>query len=108
MNSFSIQKPGEGEVTGPIDLDKTTTTLEPDGASGGGLYVPGKDRVVFRPPERKSLLGMSFLFICMCFFCFFNSRRPFFLGFYFSILELGLSCKCIYRIMSKVCFMFYV
>ncbi|XP_019200353.1 PREDICTED: pre-mRNA-splicing factor ATP-dependent RNA helicase DEAH7 isoform X1 [Ipomoea nil] len=56
-----MQKPVEGEVTGPIDLDKTTTTLEPDGASGGGLYIPGKDRVVFRPPERKSLLGLDVL-----------------------------------------------
>lgn len=38
-------------------MDKTTAMLEPENASGGGLYVPGKDRIVFRPPERKSLLG---------------------------------------------------
>lgn len=43
---------------GPIDLDKTTTTLEPDKTSSGGLFVPGKERVVFKPSERKSLLGM--------------------------------------------------
>lgn len=31
--------------------------LEPDETSVGGLQLPGKDRVVFRAPERKSLLG---------------------------------------------------
>ncbi|OVA17529.1 Helicase [Macleaya cordata] len=46
---------------GAIDLDKTTVTLEPDKVSNGGLFVPGKDRVVFRPPERKSLLGLDVL-----------------------------------------------
>ncbi|KAK2969278.1 hypothetical protein RJ640_030819, partial [Escallonia rubra] len=50
-----------GADYGPIDLDKTTVTLEPDRTSGGGLYVPGKDRLVFRPPERKSLLGLDVL-----------------------------------------------
>ncbi|XP_015894382.1 pre-mRNA-splicing factor ATP-dependent RNA helicase DEAH7 [Ziziphus jujuba] len=45
----------------PIDVDKTTAMLEPENASGGGLYVPGKDRIVFRPPERKSLLGLDVL-----------------------------------------------
>ncbi|XP_042519990.1 pre-mRNA-splicing factor ATP-dependent RNA helicase DEAH7 [Macadamia integrifolia] len=49
---------GEG---GPINLDQTTVTLEPDNISSGGLQVPGKDRVVFRPPERKSLLGLDVL-----------------------------------------------
>ncbi|KAK9267827.1 hypothetical protein L1049_010263 [Liquidambar formosana] len=44
-----------------IDLDKSTVTLEPEKSSGGGLYVPGKDRVVFRAPERKSLLGLDVL-----------------------------------------------
>jgi pre-mRNA-splicing factor ATP-dependent RNA helicase DHX38/PRP16 len=38
-------------------VDKITETLEPEKASSGGLYVPGKDRLVFRPPERKSVLG---------------------------------------------------
>lgn len=47
----------QGGNGGPIDLDKTTIMLEPEKTSGGGLMVPGKDRVVFRPPERKSLLG---------------------------------------------------
>ncbi|XP_043691345.1 pre-mRNA-splicing factor ATP-dependent RNA helicase DEAH7 [Telopea speciosissima] len=49
---------GEG---GPINLDQTTVTLEPDNISSGGLHVPGKDRVVFRPPDRKSLLGLDVL-----------------------------------------------
>lgn len=35
-----------------------TETLEPEKSSGGGLYVPGKDRVVYVAPERKSRLGM--------------------------------------------------
>ncbi|CAB4294557.1 unnamed protein product [Prunus armeniaca] len=47
----------------PIDLDKTTVTLEPEVNKAGGLFVPGKDRVVFRPPERKSLLGLDVLAI---------------------------------------------
>ncbi|ONI30062.1 hypothetical protein PRUPE_1G229100 [Prunus persica] len=47
----------------PIDLDKTTVTLEPEVDNAGGLFVPGKDRVVFRPPERKSLLGLDVLAI---------------------------------------------
>ncbi|KAL6969289.1 RNA helicase [Sarracenia purpurea var. burkii] len=50
-----------GGNCGPIDLDKTTTVLEPEKTSGGGLFVPGNDRVVFRPPERKSLLGLDLL-----------------------------------------------
>ncbi|KAL3533450.1 hypothetical protein ACH5RR_006971, partial [Cinchona calisaya] len=47
--------------TGSIDLDKTTAMLEPEKTTGGGLIVPGKDRVVFRAPERKSLLGLDVL-----------------------------------------------
>lgn len=39
-------------------MDKTTITLEPDKTSSGGLFVPGKERVVFKPSERKSLLGI--------------------------------------------------
>lgn len=47
----------------PIDIDKIKETLEPDNSGGGGLQLPGKDRVVFRPPERKSLLGLDALAI---------------------------------------------
>ncbi|KAL2519699.1 RNA helicase family protein [Abeliophyllum distichum] len=36
-------------------------TLESEETSSGGLFVPGKDRVVFRPSERKSLLGLDVL-----------------------------------------------
>ncbi|XP_010248953.1 PREDICTED: pre-mRNA-splicing factor ATP-dependent RNA helicase DEAH7 [Nelumbo nucifera] len=49
-----------GGEAGPIDLDQTTATLEPEKVTGG-LYVPGKDRVVFKPPERKSILGLDVL-----------------------------------------------
>nr|KYP58462.1 Pre-mRNA-splicing factor ATP-dependent RNA helicase PRP16 [Cajanus cajan] len=38
-------------------------TLEPEKPTGGGLYVPGKDRVVYVPPERKSRLGLDTLAI---------------------------------------------
>ncbi|XP_020227879.1 pre-mRNA-splicing factor ATP-dependent RNA helicase DEAH7-like [Cajanus cajan] len=48
---------------GAIDIDKTTMTLEPEKPTGGGLYVPGKDRVVYVPPERKSRLGLDTLAI---------------------------------------------
>lgn len=46
---------------GLIDLGKTTTMLEPDKSTAGGLQIPGKDRVVFRPSERRSLLGLDVL-----------------------------------------------
>uniref|UniRef100_A0A7N0VIE2 RNA helicase n=2 Tax=Kalanchoe fedtschenkoi TaxID=63787 RepID=A0A7N0VIE2_KALFE len=51
----------EGDYVGSIDLDKTTVTLEPEDAGTGGLIVPGKDRVVFRPSGKKSLLGLDVL-----------------------------------------------
>lgn len=46
-----------------VDINKTTTTLEPEKSTGGGLYVPGKDRVVYVAPERKSRLGLDTLAI---------------------------------------------
>lgn len=55
-----VQNQGNAEA---INLDKTTVTLEPEKSSGGGLFVPGKDRVVYRPPERKSLLGKIYITI---------------------------------------------
>ncbi|KAL6520539.1 hypothetical protein OROMI_032301 [Orobanche minor] len=45
---------------GPFDPDKRTDTLEPDDSGTGGLLVPAKDRVVFRP-QRKSVLGLDVL-----------------------------------------------
>lgn len=33
--------------------------LEPDKTIFSGLKVPGKDRVVFRPKEKRSLIGMK-------------------------------------------------
>lgn len=50
-----------GDDAGIIDVDKTMETLEPEKTSGGGLCVPRKDRMVFRAPERKSLLGLDVL-----------------------------------------------
>ncbi|GJR33804.1 hypothetical protein Tco_1209488 [Tanacetum coccineum] len=45
----------------PMDINKMTDTLEPEETGVGGLQLPGKDRVVFRPSERKSLLGLDVL-----------------------------------------------
>ncbi|GJV35191.1 hypothetical protein Tco_1407668 [Tanacetum coccineum] len=39
-----------------MDINKMTDTLEPEETGVGGLQLPGKDRVVLRPYERKSLL----------------------------------------------------
>ncbi|KAK7846353.1 pre-mrna-splicing factor atp-dependent rna helicase deah7 [Quercus suber] len=52
-----------GDDVGFIDVNKTMDTLEPEKASFGGLIVPGKDRLVYRAPERKSLLGLDVLAI---------------------------------------------
>ncbi|CAH9108210.1 unnamed protein product [Cuscuta epithymum] len=54
-------EPGERENIEPVKMDATITTLEPDCGGGGGLCIPGKGRVVFRQPERKSLLGLDVL-----------------------------------------------
>ncbi|KAG5114825.1 hypothetical protein AAZX31_13G323800 [Glycine max] len=54
-----MEKDGTG--AGVIDIDKTTTTLEQEKPTSGGLYVPGKDRVVYVPQERKSRLGLDAL-----------------------------------------------
>ena len=51
------------EKNGVVDIDKTTETMEPEKSTGGGLYVPGKDRVVYVPQERKSRLGLDALAI---------------------------------------------
>ncbi|XP_047338785.1 pre-mRNA-splicing factor ATP-dependent RNA helicase DEAH7 [Impatiens glandulifera] len=45
----------------PVDLEKTTMMLEPEKGGGGGLFIPGKDRMMFKAPERKSLLGLDIL-----------------------------------------------
>ncbi|GJV76262.1 glutamate synthase 1 [NADH], chloroplastic isoform X1 [Tanacetum coccineum] len=39
-----------------MDINKMTDTLDPEETGVGGLQLPGKDRVVFRMSERKSLL----------------------------------------------------
>lgn len=54
-----MEKDGAG--AGFVDINKTTMTLEPEKPIAGGLYVPGKDRVVYVPQERKSRLGLDAL-----------------------------------------------
>ncbi|GKD42085.1 hypothetical protein Tco_1266730, partial [Tanacetum coccineum] len=39
----------------PMDINKMTDTLEPEETGIGGLQLPGKDRVVFRPFERITI-----------------------------------------------------
>nr|GEX42087.1 callose synthase 7-like [Tanacetum cinerariifolium] len=39
-----------------MDINKMMDTLEPKETGVRGLQLPGKDRVIFRPSERKSLL----------------------------------------------------
>ncbi|CAI9106588.1 OLC1v1005778C1 [Oldenlandia corymbosa var. corymbosa] len=46
---------------GPIDLDNSTVMLDPEISAGGGLTVPERDKMVYRPQERKSLLGLDML-----------------------------------------------
>lgn len=51
----------QGGDGGVIDIEKTTLLLEPENNTEGGLSVPGKDRPVFRPPERRSHLGATII-----------------------------------------------
>ncbi|XP_039137619.1 pre-mRNA-splicing factor ATP-dependent RNA helicase DEAH7-like isoform X1 [Dioscorea cayenensis subsp. rotundata] len=46
----------DGEV---VDINATSTTLEPDKSTRGGLCLPDKDRLTFRPPRPKSTLGLD-------------------------------------------------
>ncbi|CAN1263156.1 Pre-mRNA-splicing factor ATP-dependent RNA helicase DEAH7 [Linum perenne] len=48
----------EGEI---VNIDETMVTLKPEQGGGGGLFLPGKERVKFTAPERKSLLGLDVL-----------------------------------------------
>ncbi|XP_004487236.1 pre-mRNA-splicing factor ATP-dependent RNA helicase DEAH7 [Cicer arietinum] len=56
-----MEKNGAGAEI--VDVNKTTVTLEPEKSISGGLYVPGKDRVVYVQPERKSRFGLDTLAI---------------------------------------------
>ncbi|KAJ4785883.1 hypothetical protein LUZ62_037129 [Rhynchospora pubera] len=44
-----------------MDVNKTTDTLEPDSESSGGLSLPNKERLLYRPPENRSVLGLDVL-----------------------------------------------
>ncbi|CAI0555466.1 unnamed protein product [Linum tenue] len=50
----------QGEI---VNIDETMVTLKPEQSGEGGLFVPGKERVKFTAPERKSLLGLDVLAI---------------------------------------------
>ncbi|GJV70382.1 hypothetical protein Tco_1490377 [Tanacetum coccineum] len=45
-----------------MDINKMTDTLEPEETGVGGLQLPGKDRVVFRPSERITISVIHFQF----------------------------------------------
>ncbi|KAJ0981770.1 hypothetical protein J5N97_010025 [Dioscorea zingiberensis] len=42
-----------------VDINEMSTTLEPDTSTRGGLSLPNKDRLTFRPPRGKSTLGLD-------------------------------------------------
>ncbi|KAJ4710869.1 Pre-mRNA-splicing factor ATP-dependent RNA helicase [Melia azedarach] len=42
-----------------IDLDKTTELLEPEETNAGGLFVPKKERPIFRAPDSKNRSGLD-------------------------------------------------
>ncbi|BAT91804.1 hypothetical protein VIGAN_07043600 [Vigna angularis var. angularis] len=50
-----------GAFSEVVDINQTTMTLEPEKPTSGGLYLPGKDRVVYVPQERKSRFGLDAL-----------------------------------------------
>lgn len=41
-------------------MDKTTQLLEPEITNGGGLFVPNKERPIFRAPGAKAQSGIIF------------------------------------------------
>lgn len=43
-----------------MDMNMTIDTLEPESELSGGLCLPDRERVLYRPPESKSILGTSF------------------------------------------------
>lgn len=55
---FCLLQQGERSV---VDLNQTTAVLAPEGNVKGGLSVPCKERIIFRPTERKSILGSFYL-----------------------------------------------
>ena len=50
----------KGAAAKLVDLDKTTQLLEPEINNGGGLFVPNKERPIFRAPEAKAQSGIIF------------------------------------------------
>ncbi|PKA52844.1 putative pre-mRNA-splicing factor ATP-dependent RNA helicase [Apostasia shenzhenica] len=46
---------------GVVDVNRTTDVLEPESGMKGGLSLPTKDRLLFNPPEKKSILGLDVL-----------------------------------------------
>ncbi|WOL06217.1 pre-mRNA-splicing factor ATP-dependent RNA helicase DEAH7 [Canna indica] len=50
----------EGEKKN-IDINTMTTILEPETNTGVGLCIPQNERVMYRPPDGKSILGLDVL-----------------------------------------------
>ncbi|KAH9708291.1 pre-mRNA-splicing factor ATP-dependent RNA helicase DEAH7 [Citrus sinensis] len=49
----------KGAAAKLVDLDKTTQLLEPEITNGGGLFVPNKERPIFRAPGAKAQSGLG-------------------------------------------------
>ncbi|XP_072951329.1 pre-mRNA-splicing factor ATP-dependent RNA helicase DEAH7-like isoform X2 [Typha angustifolia] len=49
---------GDGKI---MDLNATMTTLEPESSISGGLCIPDREKILYRPPEGKSVLGLDVL-----------------------------------------------
>uniref|UniRef100_A0A2P2JJ21 Uncharacterized protein n=1 Tax=Rhizophora mucronata TaxID=61149 RepID=A0A2P2JJ21_RHIMU len=55
------ERRGDGGGGGVVDIDKSMVIMEPEQSTRGGLHVPVKERLEFRAPEKKSLLGLDVL-----------------------------------------------
>ena len=58
---------GYGNGNGEVDLDATMTTLGPEDDTSQGLILTNKQRVMYRPPAGKSVLGIYLLCACAVF-----------------------------------------
>lgn len=44
-----------------VDINRTSDVLAPESGVKGGLNLPNKERLLFRTPEKKSVLGTAFI-----------------------------------------------
>ena len=59
----------QGNGNAEVDLDATMTTLGPEDDTSQGLILTNKQRVMYRPPAGKSVLGIYTYYVhvrCVC------------------------------------------